>query len=82
MKEFMVVLKPLLVRGENIAHAEIVAKMHIGFSPLKWEIDQIMPWPENQGQASDRQEDGEKLSEQEEDLTVANNGQQPTAAGI
>jgi|TARA_Y100000034_G_C6889075_1_gene408722 hypothetical protein len=47
MGHFMVTLKPLKVSGKTIGEAVMHAKMLVSFSPLKMEIDQIMPWPEN-----------------------------------
>ena len=43
----MVTLKPLKVSGKTIGEAMMHAKMLVSFSPIKMEIDQILPWPEN-----------------------------------
>ena len=47
MSHFMVTLKPLKVSGKTIGEAMMHAKMLVSFSPIKMEIDQILPWPEN-----------------------------------
>ena len=82
MNQYLVTTKPLKVSGDNVQVAKYHARILLEYRPLKLEIDQIMPWPENQGQhlnctieaipakeavPSGSQQDGEKVSEQGRD---------------